>query len=289
MLVLLAALVLLSTASLAALVTGMVSPEAVFRGRGQSRRHVVLVYGIISLSLAVLTLMTVQAGDFSIREIYKKVSLAGLFMEKKSVSALPAAEVNAKAEEASGKASPAPAPAVRGEAGSLKPPDEEKNAGQKQEKQSAQTDSGPAAPSPPAEARPAEKVKKSQYALLNPKVSYLRFFEGGYNPPPEGQRVFKNVFPVSKTRFVYWEAGFVHNPPGRQISFEIEAVYYTEDNNVYASQITKHTVESWWDHSFRYYSWGNDQPGMWRPGSYRLDLLVDGVRIASGRFQVNEF
>jgi hypothetical protein len=65
------------------------------------------------------------------------------------------------------------------------------------------------------------------------KVTFLRFFETPPPPhvPPRERRVYSTRFPRSQVRRIFWELNLEHPPPGRQVTFPIDAVWYSPMGN----------------------------------------------------------
>lgn len=305
--VLLVVLGILTVVALALFATGMFQPGAVLRGRWKSRRNVLLFYGVASLSLAVFTLMAIQAGNISYKSVYKKVqSLSDILSEKKTAkqtSAKQTAELNAKKVEDTAKTNQEQSPAgLRDTPANTNPPAEEKTAGPKNVKERGQPDVSEAAAPPPAQkaaaaaavnttgkttaARPVPEEKKTAYADLNGNLSNILFFEAGYDPPPKYQRVYKKSFYTEKTRYVYWEANFNHDAPARLVEFPMDAVYHNSRGEVVARQTMHIKIEPSWENSNHCMGWGAVKPGWWAPGSYRVDLFIDGVKVGSSTFDI---
>jgi hypothetical protein len=119
------------------------------------------------------------------------------------------------------------------------------------------------------------------------EVVSLRFYEGGYDKIPLGQRTYEERFSKSESRYIKWELKLKFPPPGRRIDFDIDAVWYRPDGSVLTPQIKKAYVESGWEGSFHTIGRGWRTPGNWEPGKYRVELFVDGQKIAEGFFEID--
>ena len=121
---------------------------------------------------------------------------------------------------------------------------------------------------------------------LNAQVTALRFFETPYNLLPLEQRGYTDRFAKSDTRFIGWELNLEFPSPGRRISFTVEQVWYHNFGRVLARQTLQTYLEPRWTSSYHNQSWGWQNPGNWGGGSHRLDLYVQGQKVASGWFKV---
>ncbi len=117
----------------------------------------------------------------------------------------------------------------------------------------------------------------------------MRFFESAPILVPVAPKLYSQSFERSATRYIYWKMSLVHPPPGQQQPLEITAVYTQSGGTVFISQApyssiilanavtTTHIKGS-----------GFSDPGLWPADSYRVDLSVEGVLVASETFQVTE-
>lgn len=122
--------------------------------------------------------------------------------------------------------------------------------------------------------------------LLSANVSELNFYEKGEENIPKQQRKYRNRFSKSDTRFIRWELNLKHPDPGRRIDFDINAVWYKPDGSVFAEQTNSTRLEATWKSSWHAQGRGWKVPGNWKPGNYRVDLFVEGKKVASGSFEI---
>jgi hypothetical protein len=124
--------------------------------------------------------------------------------------------------------------------------------------------------------------------ILNATVTNVRFFEGPDDMPAYGKRSYLTGFSRTRTRFINWELNLQHPAPGRRIDFTIEHIYfdpYGKEINR-ASQNT-YILENWTNSYHQYgYGWKVASSNGWFAGTYRVDLYVNGVKIASESFNV---
>jgi tetratricopeptide (TPR) repeat protein len=111
----------------------------------------------------------------------------------------------------------------------------------------------------------------------------MRFFEGGYDPPPRDHRVYGSRFDRS-ARYIHWEIHLQFPAPGRRVDFAIQELWYRAEGSVIAKQTWRTHVDATWPSSYHSHSWGWKNRGNWQVGSYRVDLYVQGQKIASGAF-----
>lgn len=133
---------------------------------------------------------------------------------------------------------------------------------------------------------PRSQVQGHFISSLNATVTELRFYEGGYDAVPYKQRHYKTDFPKSSSRYINWELHLEFPEPNRKIEFEIVAIYSNPDGSEFAQQTKKAYIESNWENSYHYWGRGWKEPGNWPVGTYRVDLLIKGQKVASGSFRI---
>jgi len=121
---------------------------------------------------------------------------------------------------------------------------------------------------------------------LGAKVTSLRFFESGYHRPARGQRIYADRFQSDDCRYINWELNLTHPTRDKRVDFRIDAIWYNQDGSVLARQSTPCHLEESWCWSFWNHSWGWEEPAKWIPGQYRVELFVNGSKIAVGSFTV---
>jgi WD40 repeat protein len=122
---------------------------------------------------------------------------------------------------------------------------------------------------------------------LKAQVISLKFFEMGSDAPPVSERLYKDRFKASETRFIAYQLNLTFPPPGQKVIFRIRATYTNiGTGNVIADFGADRFVLSDWTNSYHDSNWGRKDYGWWQTGTYGVDLYVGGDRIASGTFEV---
>jgi hypothetical protein len=114
----------------------------------------------------------------------------------------------------------------------------------------------------------------------------LKFFESASNPPALGSRVYSTQFDHRTARYVSWELNLTCPPPSSRIDFTINATYYYPNGTVFNSQDVASFVNAGWPGLVFNSGRGWQRAGIWKRGTYRVDLAVNGNRIASGYFTI---
>lgn len=122
---------------------------------------------------------------------------------------------------------------------------------------------------------------------LNARVTTLKFFEAGGTAPPAEQRQYHSYFTLSTTRYVYWEMHLQFPYAYRRQNFNVEAIWYAPDGSIFAHQSdASFYVDQSWTSSDHTWGRGWDNPGQWTPGSYYVELFVNGTRVGYDRFTI---
>ena len=123
---------------------------------------------------------------------------------------------------------------------------------------------------------------------LQAQVLEVRFFESAPILVPGAARVYTQTFFQSATRYIYWELSLTHPGPEETLTFMINAVYYRADGSIFSQQTGSFSVLANAVGSDHVKGTGFAQTGNWSLGSYRVDLSVEGVLVASDSFQVTQ-
>lgn len=118
------------------------------------------------------------------------------------------------------------------------------------------------------------------------RIDSLRFFESGYDVQPFGKRAYATGFARTKTRYVNWEITCSFAARQRQVDFVINEYWYRSDGSLYVKQDREFHVPAGWSSSYHHNRKGSRKAGNWRPDTYRVELFVEGKKVASGQFQV---
>jgi len=124
--------------------------------------------------------------------------------------------------------------------------------------------------------------------LLKASVSKVNLYESGSGGLDKNQRKYKTRFSKSESRYINWELNLEHPAPGQRKDFQIEFVYYYPDGSVFGRSTVDTYIQADWTSSYRHGSWGWRDPGNWRPGTYRIELFIEGQKIASKSFEITD-
>ena len=115
----------------------------------------------------------------------------------------------------------------------------------------------------------------------------MRFFEGGYNVPEESQRKFTVQFPKSTTRYVWCQIDVENRLYNvREHSHKVIWRYYNPDGTLRAEIDGDFRIKPEWGTAWIPGGWGADQPGTWPVGTYRVEVWIDGQKMAQDLFTI---
>jgi len=129
-------------------------------------------------------------------------------------------------------------------------------------------------------------VDKSPIPSLDARVTKLVFFSSSPSDiAPLKNAIYKSRFESATTAKVHPQINLVHTPPTEKVFFTM-TVHFRESGKTvrivdYDSRIEPNATSSY--HSVGVGVLGT---GNWRVGSYDVDVHIDGVKVATGYFQV---
>ena len=131
------------------------------------------------------------------------------------------------------------------------------------------------------------KVVKARSAIdvLGASLTHLRFFQSLAERLPVETRRYGARFDGRTARWIKAEFGLVYPPPAAPASFAVECMYTFPDGSTRAVK-TERRVPAGWTGSVHAQGIGQDRPGGWPPGGYRVGCTSDGREFASGSFEV---
>lgn len=127
-------------------------------------------------------------------------------------------------------------------------------------------------------------VKKSQY-----KLSSIRFFESGYTTPDDKFRIYNSQFSKSTSRYISWEIELNSDVSTKDRNVKIEYIFYKPDGTVDGRETSKDNAFIFSKNSkSAIFSWGfgSINHGSWDAGTYKVELYVDGIKLATDSFKI---
>ncbi len=142
---------------------------------------------------------------------------------------------------------------------------------------------------PTAAAGPLPDAISPNIPSIGGYVTSLRFFESdGDLPPPLALRQYTTQFSGATLRVVYFELSIRFENSTNEKTFIITSTWRKDQANApFARQNLPFTKPADFNIATRAYGHGNRDPGLWEPGTYIVDIIVNNAKIATGTFLVN--
>jgi hypothetical protein len=117
----------------------------------------------------------------------------------------------------------------------------------------------------------------------------LRFFESGTTRDEYEHRKYNTRFAQSSTRYIYYELGMSRIARiQKAIPYQVEDRYYKPDGSLMTANHYEEQLQSGWGSWRSVSARGWDDPGHWEQGTYRVEILIDGVLFAERSFSIEE-
>jgi len=141
---------------------------------------------------------------------------------------------------------------------------------------------------PPAPAPVVQPVVGNLPGFPVPGASFqeIKFFESGATIPQMGARTYQSQFNHRTTRFVDWELHLTFPPVTSRVNFTIFTTWYYPNGTVFGNETVNTYADVGWTTPAYTSGRGYQRTGIWRRGTYRVDLYVNGNRIGSGSFTI---
>lgn len=115
----------------------------------------------------------------------------------------------------------------------------------------------------------------------------LTFYEEDGSVDVTPDPVYITEFPKSKTRYIYYHVTIRNLLYGvRSHTPDILGKYYNSDGTFLGESSAGVLVGSDLDTAYLSNGWGWEDPGYWEPGTYRVDVLIKGVKVAEKQFSI---
>ena len=144
----------------------------------------------------------------------------------------------------------------------------------------------PIAPPPRPRVVPPEPGTLPNFPIPGARVTEVKFFESGYNGVELGHRTYQTRFDHRTSHYINWELNLSCPALASRVDFTIHATWYNPDGTVFAQQNMNTYADAGWTQPALNLGRGWQRPGNWKRGFYRVELFVNGSRIATGSFQI---
>ena len=122
---------------------------------------------------------------------------------------------------------------------------------------------------------------------LTARVTKIQFFESGRSETElRLKRIYEGRFAQTATRTVYTEIRLEYPQPGKRIDFNATLVCFRENGTTFRMEEYRGRIDPDWTSSNYWIGIGNHRPGGWDAGTYKVDVLINGEKIATGSFEI---
>jgi hypothetical protein len=146
---------------------------------------------------------------------------------------------------------------------------------------------GKAAPPPRAATNATKPAAKAPvpFGTLKAKVTAVRLFESGPQPPDRKNRVITSSFDAMTTRLINIELELTYPTAARRTQLDVPCQIEGPDS-VERIPVVKVDVDAGWAGSYHSTAWGSGNRGGWPEGSYRLTCREQNQTVATAEFNV---
>jgi hypothetical protein len=133
-----------------------------------------------------------------------------------------------------------------------------------------------------------ESAPTGSITPLKGRVNSLRFFDAGPPASRAAQRRYASQFPRA-TRSIGWEIDVKHAASGRWLPVTFEAFWYYVDRGgrrLVQRKVLQTAVLADWTDTHFFDDSDPSSTGSWQTGSYRVELYVEGKKVASASFEI---
>ena len=131
------------------------------------------------------------------------------------------------------------------------------------------------------------KVVRGRAAVnaLGASLTHLRFFQSQAERLPVETRRYGTRFDARSARWIKTEFGLVYSAVAAPVTFPVECKYSFPDGTTRPVKVERR-IPAGWTGSVHAQGIGNDRPGAWPAGTYRVACGSDGPEFAAGTFEV---
>ncbi|MBK7427102.1 MAG: hypothetical protein IPI60_08750 [Saprospiraceae bacterium] len=135
-----------------------------------------------------------------------------------------------------------------------------------------------------------DEVEQIQVADIAESFSFyspvLTFFESGPVIPHKANRVYADSFPASTARYINWELNLNHSELKKRTPVNFLVIYRHSDGSEFGRAQYDNFAEAGWSSSMYTWSWGADEPGVWKPDIYTVEIFYRGNSVVKNQFVV---
>ncbi len=124
------------------------------------------------------------------------------------------------------------------------------------------------------------------FPIPGARLLQVKFYESAAGGTQLPQRIYQTQFNHRSSRYINWELDLSCPPLTSRVDFTIDEIWYNPNGTVFARQRVTTYADAGWDKPVINDGRGWQRPGMWKRGLHRVELYVNGNRVASATFQI---
>jgi len=121
---------------------------------------------------------------------------------------------------------------------------------------------------------------------IKAKVTNVQFYESDYDPQKKNKRVYKKLFKPAETRYIFWELNLECPPVENKKKVSLKSVIRMADGNIFGQLIRDYWIYPKATVFWLTTGWGARNTRVWKPGTYSVELYINGIFTAIGEFKV---
>ena len=137
---------------------------------------------------------------------------------------------------------------------------------------------------------PEPKIFRQSVQLVpsvSASVTKVQFFESGRSDIElRKKRIYQRRFAQAETRTVYTEIHLEHPQVPKRIDFAVTLVVSHANGTIFRIEDYKGRIQPDWASSDHWIGVGHHSPGDWDAGAYKVEIFINGDRVATGSFEI---
>ncbi len=121
------------------------------------------------------------------------------------------------------------------------------------------------------------------FSFYSPK---LTFFESGKAFQARELRVYSDSFPADTARYINWELNLKHAVLEKRTPVNFLVIYRHSDGKEFGRKQFDNFAEAGWSSSTYTWNWGAEEPGVWKPDTYTVEIFYKGNSVAKNQFVI---
>lgn len=114
---------------------------------------------------------------------------------------------------------------------------------------------------------------RDDYQLI---ITNLRFYNGDTNALSESEHQFETRFSQNIAKYIYFQLDMINPWKYTTYRYDLVARYFYPDDSLMTEIKNSINTNPEWHNFFHSDGWGWEEAGNWTPGTYRVEVFIDG-------------